>query len=199
MGLSWSQETNWASEVLERTVSVMGGDQAQVTTTTGIPHELGNHHFGVEKITSTRLWPTREKAGRFFCSVLRPRIICLSFCCCFCCLFQGSIELWTSKLLAADLLSAQFFPKSQLDGQEAQLDYVLVTGAEAVLLPYMGWGLRRQGERDWFQGVATAGEKLWPTYWAGHWVAELSATLASVTIRTHDPLDPKKKTNRLFL
>ena len=26
-----SQETNWASEVLERTVSVMGGDQAQVT------------------------------------------------------------------------------------------------------------------------------------------------------------------------
>jgi hypothetical protein len=55
MGLSWSQETNWASEVLERTVSVMGGDQAQVTPTTGIPHALGNHHFGVEKITSTRL------------------------------------------------------------------------------------------------------------------------------------------------
>lgn len=42
------------------------------------------------------------------------------------------------------------------------MDYVLVTGAEAVLLPYMGWGLRRQGERDWFQGVATAGENYDP-------------------------------------
>lgn len=120
-------------------------------------------------------------------------IICLSFCCCLCCLFQGSIELWTSKLLAADLRSA----KSQLDGQEAQLDYVLVTGAEAVLLPYMGWGLRRQkgiGFKEWLQLVkSSATHRLgWSL---GCW------TFGHVGIR-HDsdsrPTRPKEETNRLF-
>lgn len=52
--------------------------------------------------------------------------------------------------------------------EETQLDYLLVTGAEAVLLPYMGWGPQVGGAKSSVPvGVADVGSLI-------VWLVELS-------------------------
>jgi hypothetical protein len=133
------------------------------------------------------------KAGRFFVLCCVP----LSFCCCFCCLFQGSIELWTSKLLAAELLSAQFSLSRSWTARRLSWTMSWWQVQRRCCCPTWAGGLEGRvkgiGFKEWLQLVKTMTHILgWSL---GCW------TFGHVGI-SHDsdprPTRPKEETNRLF-